>query len=189
MSKIFYILLLIPPILFCGCKRKEDIRNPGEDKEAKKMTIKITSPAFEQGGMIPSKYTADGQDISPPLKWDSVPEGTATIALISDDPDAPAGTWVHWVVWNVPPDKKELLEDVPADPRLPDGSSQGITDFRRHGYGGPAPPSGTHRYFFKIYALDTKLDLSEKSTKADLVKAMQGHILAHGELMGKYKRK
>lgn len=183
MSKIFYILL-IPAILFCGCEKKQDPQN----KEAEKMTIKITSTAFEQEGMIPPKYTADGENISPPLTWDTVPEGTVTIALISDDPDAPMGTWVHWVMWNVPPDKTGLPENVPPDPNLPDGSIQGITDFGNPGYGGPAPPSGTHRYFFKIYALDTKLDLPESSTKINLVRAMQGHILAEGELMGKYKR-
>jgi Raf kinase inhibitor-like YbhB/YbcL family protein len=189
MSKIFYVLLLILATLFYGCKEKETARIPEEKKEAEKMTIKITSPAFEQGGMIPSKYTADGQNMSPPLRWENVPEATTTIALISDDPDAPIGTWVHWVMWNIPQDKKELPANVPTNPRLPDGSIQGITDFRKPGYGGPAPPSGTHRYFFKIYALDTKLDLPDSSTKADLVKAMQGHILAEGELMGKYKRR
>ncbi len=189
MSKIFYIFLLMPPVLFYGCEKKETTRIPEGKKEAEKMAIKITSPAFDQGGMIPSKYTADGQNISPPLKWEDVPEGTTTIALISDDPDAPMGTWVHWVMWNIPPDKKELSENVPPDKRLPDGSIQGITDFRKPGYGGPAPPSGTHRYFFKVYALDMKLDLPDNSTKADLVKAMQGHILAQGELMGKYKRR
>jgi Raf kinase inhibitor-like YbhB/YbcL family protein len=188
MRKIFYTLVMLP-ILFCSCKQKEKPRLPQEaEKEAKKMTIKITSPAFEQGSMIPSKYTADGQNISPPLKWEGVPEGTATIALISDDPDAPIGTWVHWVMWNIPPNKKELSENIPPDQKLPDGSIQGITDFRRPGYGGPAPPSGTHRYYFKIYALNTKLDLPTSSTKAQLVKAMEGHILAEGQLMGKYTR-
>ncbi|MGA2070503.1 MAG: YbhB/YbcL family Raf kinase inhibitor-like protein [Sedimentisphaerales bacterium] len=138
--------------------------------------------------MIPSKYTADGQNISPPLKWEGVPDGTASIALICDDPDAPMGTWVHWVMWNIPPDKKELPENIPPDQKLSDGSIQGITDFRRPGYGGPAPPSGTHRYYFKIYALNTKLDLPTNSTKVQLLKAMESHILAEGELMGKYKR-
>jgi Raf kinase inhibitor-like YbhB/YbcL family protein len=186
MSKPFCIFLALP-ILFCGCKKeKEPIVSIEGD--SKKMTITVTSPAFKQEGMIPSKYTADGLNVSPPLQWESLPDGTQSIALISDDPDAPMGTWVHWVMWNIPPDKKELPENIPPDPRLPDGSSQGITDFRQPGYGGPAPPSGTHRYYFKVYALDTKLDLPGSSTKADLVRAMKGHILAEGQLMGKYKR-
>ena len=183
MHKIFYSLAVLP-ILFCGYEKKE--KEP--EKEVEKMTIKVTSSAFAQGGMIPSKYTADGQNISPPLKWEGLPDGVASIALISDDPDAPMGTWVHWVMWNIPPDKKELSENIPPDPKLPDGSIQGITDFKRHGYGGPAPPSGTHRYYFKIYALNTKLDLPVSSTKAHLLRAMEGHILTEGELMGKYKR-
>ena len=153
------------------------------------MTISVSSPAFQEGGMIPSKYTCDGQDISPPLKWAGVPEGAKSIALISDDPDAPMGTWVHWVMWNIPPSVHELAENVPPDPDLPDGSRQGITDFRRPGYGGPCPPSGVHRYYFKVYALDTMLDLPSSARKADLLKAMKGHILAEGQLMGKYKRR
>lgn len=152
------------------------------------MDIKITSSAFEEGGLIPPKYTCDGADISPPLQWDAVPEGTKSIALISDDPDAPVGTWVHWVLYNLPPDTKELAENIPPDESLPNGSKQGITDFRRIGYGGPCPPSGTHRYLFKIYALDTMLDLPPRAGKSDLVGAMEGHILAQGQLMGKYKR-
>lgn len=167
-------------VLLYGCEKKE---------EAEKMKIKVISPAFEEGGMIPSKYTADGQNISPPLKWEGVPDGTKSIALISDDPDAPVGTWVHWVMWNIPAEAMELTENIPPYEDLPDGSRQGITDFRNPGYGGPAPPSGTHRYYFKIYALDIKPDLPSNSTKADLLKAMEGHILAEGQLMGKYKRR
>jgi len=151
------------------------------------MAIKITS-AFEHGGMIPRQYTCDGKDMSPPLKWDSVPDGTKSLALICDDPDAPIGTWVHWVVFNIPPDTRELPENVPLDKVLPDGARQGITDFGNNGYGGPCPPSGTHRYFFRIYALDTELDLQPDATKADLVAAMKGHVLDEGELMGKYRR-
>ena len=152
------------------------------------MTIKVISPAFQEEGMIPSKYTADGQDISPPLEWEGIPDGTNSIALISDDPDAPMGTWVHWVMWNIPSGAREISENVPKDEELLDSSRQGITDFGSHGYGGPAPPSGTHRYYFKIYALDIKLDLPGSSTKADLLKAMEGHILDEGQLIGKYKR-
>jgi Raf kinase inhibitor-like YbhB/YbcL family protein len=153
------------------------------------MEIQVTSPAFQNEGMIPSKYTADGGNVSPPLKFGSVPEDSKSLALISDDPDAPMGTWVHWVVWNIKPDTKELAENVPPDKTLPDGSKQGITSFGRHGYGGPAPPSGTHRYYFKIYALDTELNLPEKSGRKELLKAMEGHIIAQGQLMGKYKRR
>ena len=152
------------------------------------MEIKVTSPAFEDGALIPPRYTADGANISPPLKWENVPAGAKSIAMINDDPDAPAKTWVHWVVYNMPPDTTELLEDIPADPALSNGAKQGTTDFGQIGYGGPAPPSGTHRYFFKVYALDAMLDLSEGATKADLEAAMTGHILAQGELIGKYKR-
>jgi Raf kinase inhibitor-like YbhB/YbcL family protein len=155
---------------------------------SQEMMIKVTSSAFTEGGMIPSKYSADGQDISPPLMWEGIPDGTKSFTLISDDPDAPARTWVHWVIWNIPADATELAEDVPPDADLSDGSKQGITDFGTHGYGGPAPPSGTHRYYFKIYALDKKLDLPGSSKKPDLLKAMEGHILAQGQLTGKYKR-
>jgi len=152
------------------------------------MGIKITSAAFEEGGMIPRKYTCDGSDVSPPLAWSGVPEGTQSIALISDDPDAPMGTWVHWVIFNIPADTSELPENVPPGPELPGGARQGETDFGRIEYGGPCPPSGTHRYFFRIYALDAMLDLDSGATKKQLVAAMGGHILAQGELMGKYQR-
>lgn len=152
------------------------------------MDIKLTSSAFEDGGMIPSKYTCDGQDISPPLSWDNVPEKTEGIAIICDDPDAPMGTWVHWVLFNLPAEKRELAENVPDDETLPDGTRQGITDFGTTGYGGPCPPSGTHRYFFKIYALDIPIDIVSIVDKKTLLKAMAGHILAEGQLMGKYKR-
>ena len=153
------------------------------------MEIKITSSAFAEGGMIPSKYTCDGADVSPPLQWDAVPEGTKSIALISDDPDAPMGTWVHWILFNLPAQTRELPENVPPDETLPNGAKQGITDFGRVGYGGPCPPSGTHRYFFKIYALDTELQIDTGAGKRGLLKAMEGHILGQGQLMGKYKRK
>jgi Raf kinase inhibitor-like YbhB/YbcL family protein len=187
MRKTFYITFMLSIILY-GCEREEK-PSKSKEEEAEKMTIKVTSPAFEEGGMIPSKYTVDSQNVSPPLKWEGVPDGTKSIALISDDPDAPVGTWVHWVMWNIPPGARELTENVPPDEDLLDGSMQGITDFGRPGYGGPAPPSGTHRYYFKIYALDIKLNLPNGSTKTDLLKAMEGHILAEGQLMGKYKRR
>ena len=150
--------------------------------------MEITSPSFKHGEFIPRKYTCDGNDVSPPLNWDHVPDGTKSFALISDDPDCPTGTWVHWVFYNIPADFRSLQEGIPKDRQFKDGSMQGTTDFRRPGYGGPCPPGGTHRYFFKLYALDTLLKLNPGSTKSDVVKAMQGHILGQCELMGKYRR-
>jgi len=152
------------------------------------MDIKIKSPAFVPGGKIPGKYTCDGMDISPPLAWTSGPEGTKTFALICDDPDAPMGTWVHWVLFNLPADIIELRENVPPERELESGAKQGMNDFRKIGYGGPCPPGGTHRYYFKLYALDTEINLEAGATKSELLKAVEGHILAEGQLMGKYER-
>jgi len=156
-------------------------------KGGKKMEIR--SSAFQEGGMIPQKYTCDGSDVSPPLAWSGAPQGTKSFALISDDPDAPAGTWVHWVVYDLPAGVTGLPENVPAGKTLTNGGKQGTTDFGGTGYGGPCPPSGTHRYFFKIYALDSMTNLPPGATKDQLLKAMKGHILAEGRLMGKYKRR
>ncbi len=177
------------PMLWCVCELLDtNLGIKANDKGGNTMEIKITSSTFNEGGMIPPKYACDGEDISPPLKWDSLPDGTKSIALISDDPDAPMGTWVHWVLYNLPADKKELAEAFPVDEKLPDGTRQGITDFGKTGYGGPCPPSGTHRYYFKIYALDTMIESAEVLNKKTLLKKMEGHILAQGQLMGKYKR-
>ena len=153
------------------------------------MEIKIESPAFKEGAFIPEQYTCDGSNISPPLNWGDPPEGTTSIVLISDDPDAPMGTWVHWVVYNIPPSVREFPENIPAVKTLDNGALQGTTDFGRIGYGGPCPPSGTHRYFFKLYALDTMLNFGPGATKKQVVEAMKGHVLAEGQLMGRYKRK
>ncbi len=151
--------------------------------------MELKSSAFEAGDLIPAKYTCDGSDVSPPLSWSDAPSGTRSFALISDDPDAPRGTWVHWVTWNVPATALSLDEGLPKQDSLPNGMKQGTTDFRRVGYGGPCPPSGTHRYFFKLYALDTILNLPSSTTKPALEKAMQGHILKQAELMGVYRRR
>jgi Raf kinase inhibitor-like YbhB/YbcL family protein len=186
MTKIVFAITVLV-VATTSCDRQIEPEGLSGER-SREMTISVSSPVFQEGGMIPSKYTCDGQDISPPLKWVGVPEATKSIALISDDPDAPMGTWVHWVMWNIPPNVHELAEKVPPEPELADGSRQGITDFRRTGYGGPCPPSGTHRYYFKIYAIDKKLDLPGTTKKADLLKAIKGHILAEGQLMGKYKR-
>ena len=151
-------------------------------------SMELTSTAFTEGGMIPEKYTCDDMDISPPLAWGNIPEGTKSLALICDDPDAPMGIWVHWVLYNLPPELKELPEAIPVQRILPDGSRQGVTDFRKVGYGGPCPPGGTHRYYFKLYALNIMLELQGDPTKSDLEAAMQGHILGQCQLMGRYKR-
>lgn len=144
----------------------------------------ISSKAFKDNGDIPEKYTCDGTDINPPLKIDNIPDNAKSLALIVDDPDAPAGTWVHWVLWNISPDIKEINEDD-----VPKNAKHGINDFGKHDYGGPCPPSGTHRYFFKLYALDSTPDLSNNAKKADLEKAMKGHIIEQAQIIGLYKKK
>lgn len=150
--------------------------------------MELKSPEIEDGAMIPKKYTCDGPDISPPLKWTSAMEGTKTFALICDDPDAPGGTWVHWVVFNIPSNANELTEGISPLKQLPSGAKQGTNDFGKIGYGGPCPPSGTHRYYFKIYSLDKDLDLEAGATKSQLIKAMNGHILGEAQLIGRYRR-
>lgn len=147
-------------------------------------TMKITSPAFKNQELIPAKYTCDGENINPPLEISDIPPGAQSLALIMDDPDAPLRTWVHWLVWNINPEIKKISENS-----VPQGSVEGKTSFGKPGYGGPCPPSGTHRYFFKAYALDTLLDIVPNAGKAGLEKAMEGHILAKGELVGMYSRK
>lgn len=151
--------------------------------------MEITSPAFKSGGMIPQKYTCDGDDASPPLEWRDAPNDTRSVALICDDPDAPMGTWVHLVVYDLPAHVTKLAEGLPADRQLENGGKQGTTSARSFGYHGPCPPSGIHRYFFKLYALDAPTDLPPGATKERLLAAMKGHILAEAELMGRYKRK
>ena len=149
--------------------------------------MKLTSSGFVEGGMIPVKYTCDGDDFSPPLAWSDVPASAKTLALICDDPDAPAGTWVHWVALNLPPTPGGLPEGIKAEKQLSGGGIQGTNSWRRIGYGGPCPPSGTHRYYFKLYALDVTLTLSNSATARDIQAAIKGHVLAEGQLMGRYK--
>lgn len=156
----------------------------------------LTSAAFDDDGMITQIYTCDGQDISPPLSWEGAPEGTATLALIVDDPDAPIGTFVHWVIYNIPVDVTSLPEALPNEPASLDsvrpdlaGVRQGKNGFSNTGYGGPCPPSGTHRYLFKLYALDTELGLdAADADKQTLLNAMEGHALAQTTLTGRYQR-
>lgn len=157
------------------------------------MAFSITSPAFHEGEGISKKHTCDGADLSPPLQWSGAPEGTKSLALIMDDPDAPPGTWVHWVVYGIPADVKGLEEGVPKKETLPNGTKQGLVwgveSFSRVGYTGPCPPPGKpHRYYFKLYALDAMPDLPPQATKFDVEKAMKGHVLAEARLMGKVGR-
>ncbi len=148
----------------------------------------MTSPAFSEGEPIPTQYTCDSEDISPPLAWQDPPENTQSFALITDDPDAPSGIWVHWVLYNLPADARSLPQGVPAEDELSGGGRQGSNSWNRVGYGGPCPPSGTHRYFFKLYAVDMVLGLEAGADKDALTQAMDGHILAQTEIMGTYSR-
>jgi Raf kinase inhibitor-like YbhB/YbcL family protein len=162
------------------------IESPAATKGGKKMDL--NSLAFTDGTMIPSRYTCDGQNVSPPLEWTNTPTGTKSFALISDDPDAPSGTWVHWVIFNIPANETKLDENIRPEKELKNGIRQGNNTWPGIGYGGPCPPSGTHRYYFKLYALDAMLDLKPGATKSQLLKAMEGHVLAEARLIGKYKR-
>ncbi len=153
------------------------------------MTLSLKSSAFNHEGDIPKKHTCSDADVSPALSWSEPPAGTRSFCLIMDDPDAPGRVWVHWVIYNIPAQARELGEGLPKDAQLKDGTRQGLNDFSRFGYGGPCPPpGGPHRYYFKLYALDTNLSLQPRATKADAEKAMKGHILAQAQLMGRYKR-
>jgi len=153
------------------------------------MALQLTSSAFNEGGTIPTKHTCSGEDISPPLSWSDAPAGTKSFALIVDDPDAPVGVWVHWVLFNIPPDRVSLPGGIVKAETAPGFGIQGKNDFRRLGYGGPCPPPGKpHRYFFKLYALDTILNLNPGCSKAEVERAIQGHILAQAQLMGKFGR-
>lgn len=187
-SSCAMILMLLFIVSCSKNEKRATVEQSGSKEESSMTTIQLTSIKFKEGEIIPSIYTCDGQDISPPLKWSGVPQNTKSLALICDDPDAPAGTWVHWVVYYIPPTTTELPEGVPTQETALNGIKQGTNDFGNIGYGGPCPPRGTHRYYFKIYALDTELQLTLSARKSDVEKAMKGHILATGQLMGKYKR-
>ena len=152
-------------------------------------SLRVTSTAFAQGERIPQRYTCEGENVSPPLSWDNVPEQTASLAIICDDPDAGRTPWVHWVLYNLPRNSTSILAGAPKDEELQDGARQGLNTSRRTGYDGPCPPPGSpHRYFFHVYALDTMLDPARDMTKEKLLKEMEGHLLAEGEVMGKCQR-
>ena len=153
------------------------------------MAFELQSTAFQSGGDIPKRFTCDGPDVSPALSWSDPPGAAQSFALIADDPDAPVGTWVHWVLYDLPASARELPEGVPKESEPKSGGRQGTNDFRKIGYGGPCPPKGKpHRYFFKLYALDSKLNLKPGATTNAVEQAMKGHVLARAELMGRYGR-
>lgn len=153
------------------------------------MVFALASPAFEQGEAIPRRYTCEGEDLSPPLHWTVPPDATKSFVIIADDPDAPVGTWVHWVIYNLPLDLRGLTEGIPAEDYLPNGAMQGLNDFTRIGYGGPCPPPGKpHRYYFKLYVLDVVLNLKPRATKQQVLEACQGHVMAEAQLIGRFSR-
>jgi Raf kinase inhibitor-like YbhB/YbcL family protein len=175
-------------LVLLGCK-PASLPDPPTPRKETNMRIQPSSSAFKEGQPIPSQFTCQGQDISPPLEWGDVPPQAKSLALIVDDPDAPAGTWVHWVLYDLPAITRNLPQAVPATETLEGRAKQGRNDFKKIGYGGPCPPPGkAHRYFFKLFALDTELGLKPGATKQDLLRAMTGHVLAEGQLMGTYQR-
>ena len=172
-------------LLLTGCQRDDGTAPPPEGAN-----MKVTSPAFSEGQPIPKTYSGNADNKSLLLQWSDVPQGVKSFALIADDPDAPSKTWVHWVIWNIPADARELPEGTPTDAALPNGAKQGKNDSGGVGYSGPAPPAGKpHRYYFKLYALDATLDLKEgTATKQDLEKAMKSHVVGQGQLMGTFQK-
>jgi Raf kinase inhibitor-like YbhB/YbcL family protein len=178
---------------FAGCSERRGAREEDQLAGDRKMSVTVRSQAFQEGHAIPKRHTEDGEDLSPPLSWSTVPPGTKELALIVDDPDAPsAEPWVHWLIYKIPAAAAELAEGIPPkeSPPTPAGAVQGKNSWNTPGYRGPAPPRGhgTHHYHFKLYALDAALDLKPGLDKHDLMAAMSGHILGHGELVGTYQR-
>jgi len=183
-------LIVLVALMDLNCNQNIKVEEASKEvaEKTKVKAIQISSPAFADGAAIPKKYTCEGEDVSPPLKWGPTPEGTKSFALISEDPDAPSGTWVHWVIYDIPGEVNELSENIAKSEVVLNGVKQGLNDFEKIGYGGPCPPAGkTHRYFFKIYALDSYVNLKSGALKEQLIKAIQSHILAEGQLIGTYR--
>lgn len=188
-SAVVLIFLLAGMLLVSGCIQNEKERNTSNespdtgkgDENVDIQDIKVFSSAFASNGSIPGKYTCDGQNINPPLEFEGIPEEAESLVLIVDDPDAPTKTFTHWIVWNIEPVAKIEEDSIPG--------VEGINDFKKIGYGGPCPPSGTHRYYFRVYALDRQLELKAGAGRKNLENEMIGHIIAEGELMGKYRKK
>jgi Raf kinase inhibitor-like YbhB/YbcL family protein len=181
--KMVFTAMLLAGMITAGCSQEP------KSATGHVMKIKLASAAFADGQPIPVKYTGDALDISPPLAWTNAPAGTKSFALIADDPDAPVGTWTHWLIYDLPPNTTALAEDMLKVPQLRNGAKQGLNDSKKTGYGGPMPPPGkAHRYYFKLYALDAMTGLAPGAAKTNLLKAMDGHVLGEGKLMGTYQR-
>ncbi len=189
MLKIF-VPILSGALLLAGCQSKAGSKGgQPQGKPAAAPSLTLSSPAFADTDTIPMRFTCDSANVSPALSWSGIPDATQSLALIVDDPDAPTKTWVHWVIYDLPPTDSALTEGIPTEPELEDGARQGVNDFGKYGYGGPCPPPGKpHRYYFKLYALDSVPELPDKATKQQLLDAMEGHVLAQAQLMGTYKR-
>ena len=175
-------LLLIFVLLIAGCAVEETKQPTTTNSQTQITNMKLTSPAFEEGASIPARFTCQGEDISPELSISDVPDNAKSLALIMDDPDAPMGTWDHWILFNIDSNTELISED--SEPT----STKGVNSWGKTGYGGPCPPSGTHRYFFKLYALDVEIDLTDGASKQDLLNAMEGHVLEEAALMGTYQK-
>jgi Raf kinase inhibitor-like YbhB/YbcL family protein len=192
MSKTILLAIFFIVLIGSSCARQPIIvphqpTNPGPTRQAATPQIQVTSTAFKEGKAIPRQFTCQGINISPPLEWTPTPHAK-TIAIIANDPDAPAGEWTHWLVYNLPAATMGLIENMPAEEKVAGGGMQGKNDFGKTAYGGPCPPKGTHRYFFKVYALDTEVALKSGAAKDQLLKAIEGHILAQGQLMGTFAK-
>ncbi len=187
-KRMVWLLPVIVLMAGCGGGENDFTPAPAEPERVVK-DMELTSNAFANGESVPARHSCDGEDISPSLEWSQPPQNTQSFTLICDDPDAPRGTWVHWVVFNLPSETRVLPEGVTSESGLPAGSLHGKNNWGDTEYGGPCPPGGTHRYYFKLYALDTTLDLKTGAGKSDVLHAMDGHVLAQAELMGTYERK
>lgn len=182
-------------LVLTACESGRSAGDAGPPLGAPPVTIQLSSPAFAEGAMIPRPFTCDGENVSPPLAWSEVPETTRSLAILCEDPDAPRGIWTHWVLFNLSAAVAELPARVPAKETVPvlgqiaeETARQGTNDFGKLGYGGPCPPSGTHRYVFRLFALDTTLDLKPGATRRQVLEAMKGHVVAEGRLIGRYAR-
>ena len=183
-----FAITILFSLALAGCSTGPRPLPPAQQSPDQKSEIQVTSVAFQQGQPIPRQYTCAGVNISPPLEWSGLPKTARTIAIVVNDPDAPGGSWIHWVLYNVPADNIGFVENVPVSETLKAGGFQGKNDFGKIGYGGPCPPSGTHRYFFKLYAVDAELPLKADATWPELEKALDDHVVGQGQLMGTYQR-